>query len=188
MVSISLVGLRGSGKTSTAIELAILLNRPFIDADTEFTRRYGPINEFVRRNDWLEFRKLESYILEDICSTHYGRDVILSTGGGAIAHDKDEKLRLKNVSLLRKLGTICYLLPWANLDESAKILFNRLEKDGVNKNSRPELNGKVETYESFLSMVKTRDPLYRDASDRAIFNYSNNPREVAKVITNLVLL
>jgi len=67
MVSIVLIGPRGSGKTVVGKELSSILGYPFVDADTEFTQRHGTITDFVKKHNWEKFREAENRLIIDLC-------------------------------------------------------------------------------------------------------------------------
>ncbi|MBE7179186.1 MAG: shikimate kinase, partial [Mucilaginibacter polytrichastri] len=80
-MKVFLIGFMGSGKTTAGKKLAAHLNRPFIDLDHVFERRYGStIEAYFALYGEDAFRRAESELLK---TTAYPDDAIISTGGGA---------------------------------------------------------------------------------------------------------
>lgn len=99
-LSLVLIGMPGSGKSTLGRKVAERMNRPFIDADEEIIRRERlTIPEIFARYGEAYFRKVESEVLADICRK--GGQVI-STGGGAI-------LKPENVRALRQNARVCLI-------------------------------------------------------------------------------
>jgi 3-dehydroquinate synthase len=78
---IFLVGLSGSGKSTTGAELARRLGWVFVDADREIERQDGrPVTRIFAEEGESRFRELEASVLRDLG----GRSgVVIATGGGA---------------------------------------------------------------------------------------------------------
>lgn len=99
-LSLVLIGMPGSGKSTLGRKVAERMNRPFVDADEEIIRRERlTIPEIFARYGEAYFRKVESEVLSDICRK--GGQVI-STGGGAI-------LKPENVRALRQNARVCMI-------------------------------------------------------------------------------
>ena len=93
MPRITLIGYRGSGKTTVAALLAERLSCGWIDADTELEARVGmPLADFVIGQGEKAFRDAEAAILERLVREFDG---VLATGGGVV-------LRAGNRDLLRR--------------------------------------------------------------------------------------
>jgi shikimate kinase len=135
-VSVYLIGMMGSGKTTVGKQLAKDLNYRFIDTDETIEAiAKKPITEIFRTEGESSFRALETQVLGEV--SVYARSVI-STGGGIIV----EQI---NWSYLRD-----GLVVW--LDVDLEILKARLVED----QTRP-LAGKLE------SLLETRRSLYAQA-------------------------
>ena len=79
---LALVGLPGSGKTTTGRRVAGRLDRPFLDFDEEIERREGrSIAEIFRTEGEERFRAIELSLSEEVAALPA---MVLSPGGGWI--------------------------------------------------------------------------------------------------------
>lgn len=98
--AVILVGLPGSGKTTTGRAAANLLGWPFIDFDEEIERRERmTIAEIFRTRGESGFRKLEADLSRELVGR---REAILAPGGGWITQPR-------TVALLRPPARTIYL-------------------------------------------------------------------------------
>ena len=139
-----LIGMMGSGKSSTGKALSLSLGWEFIDIDSEITKTYNStINELFSKGEQyfreLECAELKKNILKE--------NVILAVGGGAVTYEESFNL----------LGSkLCIYLK-----TSKNILLDRLQGD----KSRPLLN--VENKEEVLDkIIRQREQKYQ-----ALCNY-----------------
>ena len=80
--SLYLVGMMGSGKTSTGRPLAEQLGYGFVDADAVIEQAAGcSIPEIFERDGEAGFRSLESQVLSAISQRH---SLVVATGGGVV--------------------------------------------------------------------------------------------------------
>jgi len=79
---ITLIGYRGSGKSSVAQRLAAALQMPWIDSDDIIEERAGrSIREIFAEDGEDEFRRLEQTVVQELT----GRSsLVIAAGGGAI--------------------------------------------------------------------------------------------------------
>ena len=80
---VSVVGMRGVGKSRFARALAERSGREWIDSDRELERVHGPIAELVAVRGWEVFRQLEAELLRELLRER-AVGSILSLGGGAL--------------------------------------------------------------------------------------------------------
>ncbi len=160
-----LIGMMGSGKTSTGPHLAKEINYRFVDADAILEQAAGKsIHEIFRNNGQDEFRNLESQVLTEIGQHH---SLVVATGGGVVT-------RSENWGILHQ-GIVIWL------DPGAERLYKRLKSDTT---ERPLLN-KLNSFELFQSLYKEREPLYKE-SDLHIFINDETPSEVGLKIIDLL--
>ena len=81
-MNITLVGYRGTGKSTLAIPLAKRLGWTAVDADAELERRAGrTIRQIFDTDGEPEFRRLERETLVDLLGQ---QNLVIAAGGGAI--------------------------------------------------------------------------------------------------------
>jgi shikimate kinase len=191
MKSPIIIGPRCCGKTERNKALAKRLDIPFVDADKEFEERHGEITPFVKNHGWEEFRRYEAEIIHGICTDYQDRIISLAPGGGAVAHNQGDKYRDSNVTLLRDFGTIFYVLPTPNLEESASILSRRLEADKVSAGQRPPLTTEDSAYKEMLTVMTQRHELYKAAAHHTLYTGIGGlpkEQEIAQSVDEMVSL
>lgn len=158
-MAITLIGYRGSGKSSVAPLLAQRLGWHWKDADAELERSAGrTIREIFATDGEPEFRRLEHEVLADLTRQEA---LVLAAGGGAVLRDD-------NRDLLTQSGPVVWLR--ADVDT----LLRRIEGDGTTADRRPNLTaagGRSEV----VQLLAMREPFYRavatitvDAGDRSV--------------------
>jgi shikimate kinase len=141
MVTIALVGLPGSGKSTVGRHLARKLGLAFVDSDNRIEQRLGcPIREFFEREGEQRFRDIEA---EEIDALTRAENSVLSTGGGAV-------LREENRRHLKQRCQVVYLR------SSAEEVYRRLKHD----RNRPLLQV-ADPLAKLRELYAERDPLYR---------------------------
>lgn len=163
-MSISLVGLPGSGKTTVGRQLARRLRLPFVDSDHAIENRIGcSIREFFDREGEERFRDIEEDVLDELSKN---ADSVLSTGGGAV-------LRANNRCNLHARGKVVYL------KSTPEELFRRLRHDV----SRPLLQVS-DPLARMRELFAVRDPLYRET---AHFVLETGRPSVATLVNMIVM-
>lgn len=143
-LSIILVGLPGSGKTTIGRQLARRLGLPFVDSDHVIEQRLGcSIREFFAREGEESFRDVEQQVLDDLTQTQQG---VIATGGGSV-------LREANRRHLLERGHVIYLR------STPEDVFRRVRHD----TARPLLQVD-DPLGRLRGLFDARDPLYREAS------------------------
>lgn len=141
--SIVLIGLMGSGKSSTGRRLAQLLGLEFSDADAEIEAAAGlSITEIFARHGEAYFRDGESRVMARLLSEG---PRVLATGGGAFMNEETRaRIAAAGISIWLK----------ADLD----VLWRRVRK----RSHRPLLqNGDPE--ETLRRLMEQRHPVYEKA-------------------------
>ena len=142
--NIILVGLPGVGKTSVGRGAARLLNRPFIDFDTEIEHReHASVAEIFARHGEAYFRSLEADLTRELAAC---RGMIMAPGGGWVSN-------LDAMALLRSTGRMIYL----RADPLAV-----LARMAAGRARRPLLEG-PEPLRTLMGLYESRRPLYETA-------------------------
>ena len=163
--SLYLVGMMGSGKTSTGRPLAERLGYGFVDADAVIEQVAGcTISEIFERDGEEEFRSLETQVMRSISERH---SLVVATGGGVVT-------RTENWGMMHQ-GIVIWL------DVERHQLLQRLQSDST---QRPLLmtGDPAETLDEIL---KQRRPLY-DEADLTVVIESESADVVADGIIQLL--
>ena len=92
--NIVLIGMPGSGKTSVARRLAILLDRPIASTDEAAEARIGTtIEELFRTKGEAAFRAIETDVVRSLSSV-WGS--VIATGGGTILSEENRRILREN--------------------------------------------------------------------------------------------
>lgn len=119
--NIVLTGFMGTGKTSVGKALALLLDREFVDMDTQIQAREGQtIAEIFARRGETEFRAQESALVRQLAARE---NLVIATGGGAL-------VTTENRAAFANADIIC-------LDASVPEILKRLQ----HAKDRPLLSG-----------------------------------------------
>lgn len=143
--AVALVGMRGAGKSTLGRALAEHLGSRFVDADSVFEARNGPIAAFVERHGWPAFRHEEAVVLAEALSP--GR--VIATGGGVVETGS-------SLELLRANSVVVHV------DAPVEQLRARIAGSG-----RPSLTGAPVT-EELDAVLERRHPLYRQIAHRTV--------------------
>ena len=167
-MNVYLIGYRGSGKTTVAREVGMLLGWQWVDADDEIERRAGKtIKEIFATAGEASFRDLESAVIADLAklSSH-----VIALGGGAVLRDETRQA-------IRASGKVVWLRA------SAEVLFQRISGDASTAARRPNLTaaGGLEEVQRLLAV---RSPVYASCADLTLDAESLVPAELAKQIAD----
>ena len=163
---IILTGYRATGKTLVGLMLAQRLHLDFIDMDEVLQERAGqPIREIVAQQGWDHFRLLERDLLAELVDR---RDVVISTGGGAILHQKIW-------NHLQRTGLVVWLT--ADIDT----LCRRLAEDTNSTNQRPTLTDASACAE-VAQVLAEREPLYKKGSHLTVDTSNRTAGEIVHLI------
>ena len=163
--SLYLVGMMGSGKTSTGRPLAERLGYGFVDADAVIEQAAGcSIPEIFDRDGEAGFRSLESQVLSAISQRH---SLVVATGGGVVTQPE-------NWGMLHS-GIVIWL------DVVPDQLLQRLNADST---VRPLLQT-ADPETALNALLNERRPLYAEADLTVVIN-DETPEAVADGILQLV--
>ena len=163
--SLYLVGMMGSGKTSTGRPLAERLGYGFVDADAVIEQAAGcSIPDIFDRDGEAGFRSLESQVLSAISQRH---SLVVATGGGVVTQPE-------NWGMLHS-GIVIWL------DVVPEQLLQRLKADST---VRPLLQT-ADPEVALNTLLNERRPLYAEADLTVVIN-DETPEAVADGILQLV--
>jgi len=107
-----LIGMMGSGKSTIGRILSSVLDKEFIDMDSEIERVKGmSISEIFEKEGEKEFRRLEKNLLKELVRSD---EIVVSTGGGLIL-DKE------NRQILKGENAVYLRLPPADLVQKGRV-------------------------------------------------------------------
>ncbi len=163
---ITLIGYRGSGKSSVAQRLAAALQMPWIDSDDIIEERAGrSIREIFAEDGEDEFRRLEQTVVQELT----GRSsLVIAAGGGAI-------LAADNRRCMKAAGPVVWL------QASITHLADRIRQDDTTGDRRPGLTG-LSAAEEVEEVLTARLPQYKDAATITINTDGLNPDQVVDEI------
>ena len=163
--SLYLIGMMGSGKTSTGRPLAERLGYGFVDADAVIEQAAGcSIAEMFQRDGEPEFRALEKQVLNSISQRH---SLVVATGGGVVTQKE-------NWGLLHS-GIVIWL------DVVQEQLLKRLQAD---RTVRPLLQT-ADPEAALNDLLAERKGLYAEA-DLTVVIDDEPPEAVADGIVQLL--
>ena len=163
--SLYLVGMMGSGKTSSGRPLAERLGYGFVDADAVVEQAAGcSIPEIFERDGEAGFRAVESQVLNAISQRH---SLVVATGGGVVTQPE-------NWGLLQS-GVVIWL------DVLPDQLLQRLSADST---VRPLLQT-ADPEAALNDLLNQRRPLYAEADLTVVIN-DETPEAVADGILQLL--
>ena len=173
MPRITLIGYRGTGKSTVAALLGELLGCGWCDADVVLEERLGrSIASLVRERGEPVFRDEETAVLADLLGRFTG---VLSTGGGVV-------LRAENREALRESGR-----PIVWLTATADVVRRRLAADPTTAERRPALgspnsgtpSAAGDPLAEVAATLAHREPLYRACADCVVDTSTATPAAVA---------
>jgi shikimate kinase len=157
-ISVFLIGMMGSGKTTVGRLLAQQLDYHFFDTDVLIEQIAGKtINEIFADSGEDSFRQLEAQVLSELSAR---KNLAIATGGGIV-------LQRMNWSYLHH-----GLVVW--LDAPVDVLLARLEND----TTRPLLQN-PNPAQVLQRLLDERRSLYAEADLRIHINASDTPEAIA---------
>ncbi|MEX0585449.1 MAG: shikimate kinase, partial [Pirellulales bacterium] len=167
-MTITLVGYRGTGKSSVAQRLADRLGLTAVDADAEIELRAGcTIREIFAARGEAGFRALERDVMADLLQRP---GLVIAAGGGAV-------LNAQTRSEMRAAGPVVWL------QGSPATIEARLQSDATTRERRPPLTaGDLQT--EIATLLAVREPLYRDVASVAV---ATDDRDIADIVDEIVV-
>ena len=173
MPRITLIGYRGTGKSTVASLLGDILGCGWCDADIVLEEKLGcSIASLVRERGEPVFRDEEATVLAELLGRFPG---VLSTGGGAV-------LRAENRAAIREMGR-----PGVWLTAPADVVRQRLAADPTTAARRPALSlpasgmpsASGDPLAEVTAALADREPLYRACADFQVDTSITMPSAVA---------
>ncbi len=172
---VTLVGLRGAGKTTVGTLLAQCMGAEFQDLDLELARRFAAAGEstgeLLSRVGEESFREFEAQALA-ACLEHPG-PLVLATGGGAL-------LRPANRASLTE-HSYCVWLQADPGELSRRIAAEDLAGGASGGSTRPSLTG-LEPAEEMKRLARERAAHYAAVADLACETEGRAPEIIAAEI------
>lgn len=163
---VTLIGYRGSGKSSVAPLLAKHLQCNWVDSDDEVEQRAGrSIRQIFDDDGEQEFRHLESQVLEQL---FLHAPLVIAAGGGAV-------LSAENRQRMRSAGPVVWL------QATPRTLAARIADDAATAQQRPSLTGRSVT-EEVAEVLEKRLPAYQEAATIVVEVDRLSPAEVVEAI------
>lgn len=167
---VTLIGYRGSGKTTVGRCLAQRLRWEFIDTDETVEEKAGrTIREIFETDGEAAFRRIEATVLEEALA---GRWRIISAGGGAV-------LARRNRKAMRAAG------PCIWLTASPEELLRRIMADERSVAQRPDLTDKPGLRE-IETVLQARLPVYEATATHVVSTAGRSVERVVEAILELL--
>ncbi len=142
---ISLLGIRGAGKTTIGRRLAVRIGAPFVELDREIEEKASlSLSEIFALHGEDYYRRLERSVLESVLAE--GKSCVIATGGGIVTSPE-------TFSLLKAQTTTIWLRARAN-DH-----WNRVLQQG----DRRPMKGHPQAMAELRRLLTTRKRLYGTA-------------------------
>ncbi|MBC8106524.1 MAG: shikimate kinase [Anaerolineae bacterium] len=171
-MSVVLLGYRGCGKTTLGKKLADRMWIKFVDTDDLIVSAAGKtIREIFETDGEKKFRDLEVEAVRDACGRE---DHVVALGGGAVLRDENRTL-LKSL-VFSRLYLRC---------EPGELL-NRIQSDPATAANRPSLTGLGGPLQEIESLLKMREPLYRDVMTAELDVTNLNLDEALKYVARMI--
>lgn len=168
---VTLIGYRGSGKSSVAAPLASRLGWKWIDADDEIERRAGrSIREIFETDGEPAFRRLEREVLADLL---HEEQLVIAAGGGAVLNADTRRD-------LQAAGPVIWL------QASCERLASRINADQSTAERRPNLTTAGGGRTEIEQLLAQREPLYRECASVTIQTDGKSVTEVATLALQAV--
>lgn len=164
---ITLIGYRGTGKSTVGPQLAARLGWSFLDADPEIERKTGKsIREIFEKEGEPVFREIEAETLAELLATDR---LVLAPGGGAVLNEQTRER-------MRAAGPVVWLVA------PVEVILERMRSDVTSHGRRPALT-KLAPRDEVERLLAMREPLY---SDVASLRVETADRDVTAIVEEIV--
>jgi len=170
LMTLTLIGYRGSGKSTIAPLVAGQLGWSWIDSDIEVEQRAGQsIQQIFATENEAGFRQRETAVLEELLGR---QNVVIAAGGGAILAEQN-RVRMKQA------GPVIWLTA------AATTLAERVLGDQMTADRRPSLTGRP-VDEEIREVLEIRTPMYQDAATHTVDTEALSREEIVAQIVAIV--
>jgi len=170
VTNISLIGYRGSGKTTVGTRLAERLGWSYVDSDQKVIDKTGrTIREIFDKQGEPAFREIESEVIMKLADF---RHHVISLGGGVV-------LREANRDCIQRFSYVVWL------QASVNTLCDRIASDPASVTMRPDLTpegGRKEV----IRILKERHSYYESCADLEIDTTDHGADSVVDMICSHV--
>lgn len=175
-MSLSIIGVRGVGKTNIARRVSLLTRLPVLSTDVlvSYDNDGLSIPQMVAADggDWRRFRDLEFAVIDKLSRMH---GLVVDCGGGVVV-DLDaagrEVYSRRKVALLKAAGPVVWLT--GDIDRlAAKVAGDR---------RRPALDAT----RSAAEVMRQRVPFYERAADITVDVEGRDPGEIAEELAGVM--
>jgi shikimate kinase len=165
-VNITVIGYRGTGKSTVAPLVANQLGWEWIDSDAYIESRAGhTIREIFASEGEAGFRAREVTAVSELTA----RDqLVIAAGGGAV-------LRPENRGAIRRCGFTVWLVA------SAETIARRIQSDPSSPSRRPALTDR-DQLDEIRELLQQRDPLYRECANLIVDTERRSPQQISMEI------
>lgn len=169
-MAITIIGYRGSGKTTIGPELARRLDWDSVDIDPEIEKQAGKsITTIFAEDGEPHFRDLES---SELARQLARGQIVVSAGGGAVLSDD-------NRQLMRAAGPVIWLMA------DISTLAARMASDPATRERRPALTD-TDPLSEIQLVLTHRQPLYEQAATIMIRTDNRSPAAIVdEIVTQL---
>jgi len=169
---ITLIGFRGSGKSSVGPLLAERLKLEFVDTDQQIEKiTQKSISDIFAEQGEACFRKVEAETLQAI---YRKENQVVATGGGAV-------LNIQTQLLIQQNGPVIWL------QADAETTLKRIHKDQAAGAARPALTD-LDFQQEVVTLLEQREPIYQDLSNIQIDTVDATPEQIVELIQPLIEL
>lgn len=164
---LTLIGLRGTGKSTVGRLVADRLGWTFVDADKELERRERrTIADIFECDGESTFRQIEEALLEELLQS--GDHAVIASGGGAILSEQT-RARMKSSG------------PVVWLTAPVETLAKRVTTDAQSASQRPSLTGKS-IADEIAQVLAARRRLYQEVATITVPTQDQTPAQLADQI------
>ena len=165
-MNITLIGYRGTGKSTVARLVAERLGWQWVDADARMEElAQHTIREIFQTEGEAGFRDRETAVIRELTARNH---LVIAAGGGAI-------MRPENRQAIKSTGVAIWLVA------SPKTIERRLAADPSTCERRPALTTAGGATE-IRQLLSQREPVYRSCADLIIETDQCSPERVADQI------